>query len=111
MHREKTTSGKKEAKELEARVSKTCAGGGSTQPDHSCVGLKGGAGLAMKSFKAEQSLGLCGSREGVIKGPGSIKPYGDIPLEKECLSLYGTKQELMHVRSTQPSVLQERDAQ
>lgn len=85
MHREKTTSGKKEAKELEARVSKTCAGGGSTQPDHSCVGLKGGAGLAMKSFKAEQNLGLCSSREGVIKGPGSIKQYGDIPLEKECL--------------------------
>ena len=67
MHREKTTPGKKEAKELEARVRKTLAGGGSTQPADSSMGLKGGAGLAMKSFKAEQSLGLCSSRKGVIK--------------------------------------------
>lgn len=59
---------------------------GGHQPDYSCVGLKWrGLGLAKKSFKAEQSLASCSSREGVIKGPGSIKQHGDIPLEKESL--------------------------
>lgn len=45
------------------------------------VGLKGGAGLAMKSFKAEQSLGLCSS-EGVIKGLWINKTIWGHPIRK-----------------------------